>query len=112
MIPTPYTVTRAVYTPGAADAHNNVTDAWADAIPVLVHGWAPGSGDKEPAEPGRTAVVRDLDLYAPAGTVSAPRDRWTVDGTPYESVGHEEDYTHSPFGWDAGVRVNLIRVEG
>lgn len=112
MIPTPYTVTREVYTPGAADAHNNVTDAWAAAIPVLVHGWAPASADKEPFESGRSPVVRDLDLYAPSGTVSAPRDRWTVDGTPYESVGHEDDYTHGPFGWAAGVRINLLRVEG
>lgn len=112
MIPTPCTVTREVYTPGAADAHNNATDAWATAVPVAVHGWAPASADKEPFESGRSPVVRDLDLYAPAGTVSAPRDRWTVDGVPYESVGHHEDYTHGPFGWAAGVHINLLRVEG
>lgn len=110
--PTPYTVTRASFTPGTTDAHGNATDTWATAASVAVHGWAPASADKEPFESGRSPVVRDLDLYAPSGTVSAPRDRWTVDGTPYESVGHEEDYTHGPFGWAAGVRINLLRVEG
>lgn len=110
--PTPHAVTRAPFAPGATDAHGNAIDAWATAVAVAVHGWAPASADKEPFEAGRNPVVRDLDLYAPTGTVSAPRDRWTVDGTLYESVGHEEDFTHGPFGWVAGVRINLLRVEG
>lgn len=112
-LPTPYTVTHEIYAAGELDAHNNATDSWGAGVSVAVHGWAPASADTEPADPGRSAVVRDLDLYAPAGTTSAPRDRWMVDGNLYESVGHEEDFTHGPFrNWSAGVRVNLLRVEG
>lgn len=111
-IPTPHTVSRAAYLPGETDAHGNAVDTWATAVAVSVHGWAPASQDEEPPEAGRSAVVRDMDLYAPSGTVSAPRDRWTVGGVLYESVGHHEDYTKGPWGWEAGVKVNLIRVEG
>lgn len=112
ILPTPYTVTRAPYQPGAVDAHGNVADTWGAPVSVQVHGWAPPKADAEPGDPARSAVVRDLDLYAPPGTTGAPRDRWTVDGVVYEQVGHVEDYTRGPWQWAAGVRINLKRVEG
>ena len=111
-LPTPYTVTRATHSPGALDAHGNPVDAWSDPEPLRVHGWAPPSADADPGDDNRNAVVRDLDLYAPAGTTSGPRDLWVIDGTPYTQVGHVEDYTKGPWQWAAGVRVNLKRVEG
>ena len=111
-LPTPYTVTRAAFTPGATDAHGNPVDSWDTPVTVAVHGWVPPSADTDPGDPARSAVVRDLDLYAPAGTTGGPRDHWVVDGVTYEQVGHPEDYTKGPWQWAAGVRVNLKRVEG
>lgn len=111
-LPTPYTVTRAAFTPGATDAHGNPVDSWSVPVTVAVHAWAPPSADTDPGDPARSAVVRDLDLYAPAGTTGSPRDLWVVDGVPYTQVGHVEDYTKGPWQWVAGVRVNLKRVEG
>lgn len=112
-VPTPHQVTREPFTPGPKDRHGNPVDAWGEPVSVPVHGWAPGSADVQPAEEARRAVVRDLDLYAPAGTPGAPRDRWTVGGVVYLQVGHPEDFTHGPWGFDdAGVRINLRAVEG
>ncbi len=109
--PTPYTVLREAWAP-STDAHGNESDGWAAAVSVAVHGWSPPSADAEPFEPGRSPVVRDLDLYAPAGTAGGPRDRWTVDGVVYDAVGYPEDFTRGPWQWAAGVRVSLKRPEG
>lgn len=111
-LPTPYTVQRLPFDPGATDAHGNPVDGWGSPVDVPVHGWAPPSADTVPSDPNRDAVIRDLDLYAPAGTTGGPRDRWVVDGVEYDQVGHVEDYTKGPWQWAAGVRINLKRAEG
>lgn len=112
MLPTPYTVQHLPLVADGVDAHGNEVDTWGDPVDVRVHGWGPPSADTEPFEAGRHAVIRDLDLYAPAGTTAGPRDRWVVDGVVYDQVGHVEDYTRGPWQWAAGVRVNLKRAEG
>jgi hypothetical protein len=111
-LPTPYTLAHEVYDPGPKNAHGNRTDAWHPPVDLLVHGWAPPSADTAPFEAGRSPVVRDLDLYAPAGTVAAPKDRITVLGDAYLVVGHPGDFTHGPWQWKAGVRIHLKRAEG
>lgn len=113
MIPARHTVTRAAYQAGTLDAHGNQTDSWAAATDVKVYGWAPASADREIPEQGRDGIQRDVDLYAPAGTTSTPRDRWTLNGLTFEAVGHPEDFTNGP--WQvghAGLRISLIRIEG
>lgn len=109
--PTPYTVTREAYEP-STDAHGSPVDGWGAPGNVVVHGWSPPTGDREPVEAGRSPVVRDLDVFAPAGTPGGPKDRWTVAGVQYLQVGHVEDFTTGPWQWAAGVRINLLRVEG
>lgn len=111
MIPR-YTVTRSARVEGTADAHGNATVSWSTPTSVGVFGWAPPSADREPFEANRSLVVRDLDLYAPAGTGGVPGDRWVVDGVGFVQVGHPEDFTRGPWGWAAGVRINLKRAEG
>lgn len=111
-LPTPHTVTRSAFTPGSVDALNNAVDAWGAPGSVAVHGWAPPSADATPFEQARSAIIRDLDLLVPVGTVNGPRDRWTVGGVVYEQVGHAEDYSHGPFGFTGGLRINLRRAEG
>lgn len=111
-LPTPYTVGHEAHLAGEADAHGNPVDGYAPAVDLLVHGWAPPSGSTEPFEAGRNAVIRDLDVYAPAGTVVGPQDRITVQGIVYEVVGYVEDFTTGPWQWAAGVRINCKRAEG
>lgn len=114
MIPTPFTVQHEPYLAGAEDAHGNPLDGYGPAVSVKVHGWAPASASREPFEAGRNAVLRDLDVFAPAGTQMSPRDRVTVPGEGlFDVVGYVEDFTKGP--WPnpvAGVRINLLRVEG
>lgn len=110
-LPALYTVIREPFEGGGTDPHGTPVETWGPPQDVVVHGWAPPSGD-DPSAPGRTDVVRDLDLYCPPGAVGAPRDKWIVDGAVYSQVGWPDDFTHGPWGWAAGVRINLLRVEG
>jgi hypothetical protein len=113
MLPTPYVIQRLRFVPGPLDRYRNATGTWDDPVDVTVHGWAPASADQVNGDKGRSAVVRDVDLFAPAGTVFAPRDRVVLNGVTYEVVGHPEDFTTGPFRWrGAGLRINLKRVEG
>lgn len=112
MTPTPYTVQRASFTPGATDAHGNPAESWATPVPVAVHGWADPAADTTTTDPNRDAVIRDRDLYAPAGTTSSPGDRWLLPDGTFESVGYGHDYSNGPYGFAAGVVVFLRRVEG
>jgi hypothetical protein len=111
-LPTPYTVQREPFQAGAQDPLGNPVKAWGPPEPVLVHGWGPPSPDSRSGEPARDDVERDLDIYAPAGTPGGPRDRWTLDGVPYEQVGYDEDFTRGPWQWAAGVRISVLRSEG
>lgn len=111
-LPTPYVIEHLAHVPGGLDAHGNPVSAWAEPVPLPVHGWSPPSQDTEPGQANRDLVVRDLDVYAPAGTAVGPHDRVRVEGVLYEVVGHPEDYTRGPWQWAAGVRLNLLRVEG
>lgn len=110
--PTPHTVETHALMKGSKDSHGNPAKSWADGVTQAVMGWAPATGDVEPVEVGRTAVIRDLDVFAPVGFIVGPHDRVTVDGDLYDVVGHPEDFNHGPFGFAPGYRVGLKRVEG
>lgn len=110
--PTPYTVQLHAYQASAMDAHGNVTDLWDEVgTEVAVYGWAPPSPDTETLG-GREAITRGLDLYVPPEVTASPQDRFTVDGARYDVVGHPEDFTHGPFGWQPGKRISLTRIDG
>lgn len=122
-IPTPYAVQRFPFQPGATNDYGNPVDGWADPVGVLVHGWAPPSADEVPFEQGRSAVVRDLDLYAPRIVECGPKDHWVIPGAAsglcsehdlpcFAQEGWAQDYSTGPFVFDAGLRVQLKRVEG
>lgn len=110
--PTPWTIEVLPYVSGPADSHGNTTEGWADPITYEVYGWAPPADSTEPEESGRYAVVTTLEVFAPPGVQVAPRDRVRVDGITYEVVGEPSDYTHGPFGWQPGIRIELTRVQG
>lgn len=110
-VPTPYTVQRLPWSAGPEDDRGNTTDTWGTPVNVLVHGWSPPAEDLENTSRADT-VIHDLDLYAPAGTTANPQDRFVVDGMTYDVVGYVQDYTHGPWEWAAGVRINLKHMEG
>lgn len=111
-IPTPWTVKRHAFTPSTTGGYDG-PGTWAtEGVDVAVHSWAPAGADSAPSEQQRSSVIRDVDLLVPAGTESAPRDRWVVGGETFDQVGHAEDFTHGPFGYAGGLRINLKRAEG
>lgn len=75
-----------------------------------VYGWAPAGTDETAT--WRRTVTADLQLFAPPGFRCTSQDAVVVDGVTYTVEGVPEDYTHGPFGWEPGIRVNLTRVEG
>lgn len=110
--PTPYTLQRKPYVPGARDALGNVVDTWGDPVDLPVHGIAPGAM-VEASEPGRDLSMIVYSLLCPAGTVASERDLVTVDGKDFEVDGFPKDYTRGPWRNPvAGVVILLKRAEG
>lgn len=103
------------YQAGAVDRYNKPTDSWLAAVDIEVYAIAPKSSD-EPFEVGRDAVVTGLQVLAPAGTVIGRKDRIVFEGEEYTVEGEIADWTYSPYHTglleDAGIEVNLKRVEG
>lgn len=105
-----YTVGHRRYVSGLKDSHGNVRDGWADPEDFAVYGIAP-LASSEP-EPGRMEVVSGISLLAPAGASVDSRDRFVVDGVEYDVAGDLADYSRGPFGFAAGLVINLTRTEG
>lgn len=87
-------------------------DSWKPYRLVEIFGWAP-SGMEQGVDGMRRPVAWDVDVYAPLGVEGNPRAKWVLDdGRTYEQVGYPEDFTHGPFGFSPGLRINLKRIEG
>lgn len=87
-------------------------DSWKPYQLVEIFGWAP-SGMEQSADGIRRVTEWDVDIYAPAGVQGNPQAKWVLDdGRTYMQVGQAEDFTHGPFGFAPGVRINLKRIEG
>nr|DAV90549.1 MAG TPA: Minor capsid protein [Caudoviricetes sp.] len=97
-------------TEDAEDSWGTKHSVWDDPVEVEVFGWAPPSPDTEIRDIG-SGVRRDLDLYTPTG-FARPGDRVVIEGETYEVIGSPEDFTHGPFGFPAGYRINLQQTEG
>lgn len=98
------------YAPGEDD-HGAPTDAWASAALVDVYGWTP-TGVAHPIEGNRRPVEVDVEVYAPTGIATGPRDLWLLPEGDFEQVGHPLDYGNGPWWPVAGAKVQLRRVEG
>ena len=105
-----YQIQHLAKTEDAEDSWGTKHSVWAYPVEVEVFGWAPPSPDAELRDIG-TGVRRDLDLYTPTG-FARPGDHVVIDGNRWEVIGYPEDFTHGPFGFPAGYRINLQRVEG
>ena len=121
---TPFTIQRLPFTPGDADDYGNITDTWGDPLDTRVHGWSPPAPDDVTIDVGRLSRERILDLLAPVGTASHPKDHWVIPGESaghchehpdlacFIQDGHNQDFSHGPFGFKGGLRIRLKRVEG
>ena len=109
MFPEPFMVLHEPRLVGVEDAHGNPVDGWSAPVEVPVYGWGPFT-DSE-TRPELTGLKVVLEVYARTG-FAGPGDRVTVDGVPFIAVGHADDFTHGPFGFRPGYRINLKRDEG
>lgn len=110
-VKTRHVVQRKPFTLGDTDAYGNAVDTWGDPVDVPVFGWAPAT----PAvgfDQGRRPVATEFDIFAPAETECRDRDLWVLDGLEYKQQGPAEDFTHGPFGFAGGLRVNVKRSDG
>lgn len=99
------------YTPGV-DSHNRAVDAWGEPVTVAVFGWGPSSSSQD-ISGNREPITSVLEVYAPAGTATYPKDRWTLQGSIWLQDGEPLDYTNGPFGSRvAGVVVRVQKVRG
>ena len=105
-----YQIQHLAKTEDAEDSWGTKHSVWTDPVEIEVLGWAPPSPDTEIRDIG-TGTRRDLDLYSPTG-FARPGDQVVIEGDRYEVIGYPEDFTHGPFGFPAGYRINLQRVEG
>lgn len=105
-----YTLPVALYAPGR-DAHG-ITDGWAAAVPVQVHGWAASGPDAQPVEADRRPVTSEREVF-PLAVAGGPRARWRFPDGEFEQIGYAIDYSNGPW-WNDGsaVVVYLRRVEG
>lgn len=111
MFPLLFTAQVRKFQPGATDVHGNPEESWAPATEHKVFGWsAPTS--TEPKLAGHDRVTVDVELLAPEGFPSGPRDLVILNGTEFEAVGYPEDFNNGPFGFRPGLVVNLRRIEG
>ncbi|MFI5783498.1 hypothetical protein [Nocardia sp. NPDC051570] len=104
---------------GALDAHGNPVEVFEPALaepgaPAWVYGWAPVAST-EPALPGHTRVVTEVDLYAAPGFTPGPRDLIDLPAGlagRFEIIGETADYSHGPFDWAPGSVIRLKKVDG
>lgn len=106
-----FTVQVEPYTP-SVDTHNHAADAWGEPVEVPIYGWGPAS-TAQAVEGNRSPVTSEVDVYAPAGTATGSKDRWTLAGVAYLQDGDVQDYTHGPLGSRvAGVVIRVKQIRG
>jgi len=111
--PEPFTVGHRVYSSTGDDGYGNPVESWATAVDVAAYAVYPGVPGED-YEPGRIASLIPMFVLGTAtalGSVKA-RDRMVWGGEEFEVDGEPENYNYGPFGFEPGVRVRLMRVEG
>lgn len=112
--PEPWTVGVRVYSAsGADDGYGNPTESWATAVTKACYAVYPGTPNEDylPGEIASRIPMFVLGSSASLGTVHA-RDRIVWGGKEFEVDGEPESFDAGPFGFEPGVRVRMIRVEG
>lgn len=105
--PTPITVCREPWCETTTDPLGNSTFDYGTAEELPAYSIAPHVVEQGAATITETEVA-DLDVYMPKTEVSV-KDRFMVDGKPFEVVG-VQDWTRGFHGWDCGIVVQLKKV--
>lgn len=111
--PEPHTIGLQVYSTAGDDGRGNPVASWAAAVSKPAYAIYPGTPGED-YEPGRNPskipmfVLGSKDAL---GTVQA-RDRIVIGSDTFDVDGAPEDFTLGPFGFEPGVRIRLMRVEG
>ena len=111
--PERFTCGLRVYSLGSTDDWGNPAPLWAEPVSRAVYGAYPGTPGED-YEPGRNPSQIPLFLIGSSdqlGDVHA-RDRIVWQSAEFEVDGEPENYNFGPFGFEPGVRVRLLRVEG
>ncbi|GAA1579294.1 hypothetical protein [Leucobacter aridicollis] len=85
-------------------------ESWKPAVDLEVFGWGPPAPD-DVVRAEQTGTKHELDVYC-RSSPTKHRDKLVVNGVEWFVQGEPDDYRFGPFGFDAGVRVRLSRVEG
>lgn len=98
---------------GAADAHGNAVESWAEPAPWCVRAVAPGAS-QEPFSQGRDLSAVLWTVYADdTPNIPGERDRVVFCGDEFEVEGRPADWSGGPFpNPHAGIVVRLKAVTG
>lgn len=103
---TKWTVDVLAYNGTTRNEYGNVVPSWVTVpVAVPVYGWFPATITEETAT--RNTVTSDIELLVPPGFTIGPKDHVRINGVTYEVNGGVEDYSHGPFGFNPGGKVNL-----
>lgn len=109
MFPTPNTVTYTAFTGTGEDPRTgNDVPTYAAAVEVPVYSW---SAVRARSTDGHVSRVEwDVDLAMPSRQIN-PLDKFVVDGQQYRVAGIR-DMTKGFHGWNPGIVVELVAVDG
>lgn len=113
LFPLPFTCQHERYVKGIKDADGNEIPDW--AIPVVVQCvWWPEDSQRQFGDESvsNEQASIDLNLVVDSSVVVDQRDRFTVDGRPFEVVGLPQDYDHGPFGFRPNRKLLKLRWVG
>jgi len=106
-----FTIGRRAWSAGAADAMGNVQPVWATAVDVYATSIYATSVEELPAN-AREANHTYVTVLLPSGSGFDRRDLAVVQGVEFDVDGDLETFATGPYGYDAGDRLSLSRVEG
>ncbi len=112
LFPLPHTCQHEAYQEGVRDAHRNPLKSWAVPTPRNCVWWTPAASEIPHAPIGGDRVRVDLVLVLDESVSVDHRDRFRINGQPYEVIGLPQDYNHGPFGVSPGRLVVELRWTG
>lgn len=111
--PERFAVGLQVRSDGAAGFGGVAVESWAAAVDKPVYAVYPGTPGVD-YEPGRSPSQIPMFVLASADSLGGvkARDRIVWNGATFQVEADAEDYNYGPFGFEPGVRVQMLRVEG
>ena len=112
LYPLPFTCGNRRYKEGTEDGYENPKPDWEAAETRACVWWTPTSHETPHEPAGGDRVQADLLLALASEIAVDHRDRFEIDGQPFEVQGIPQDYDHGPFGVSPGRRVVQLKWIG